>query len=177
MDIQSNIASVNRNTYQIIIENGELVRHHPIDLAHPPDESGQLVEAEIDAFHQLSLDLDIVDCSLVHTLDPAKVCFKIRDTLRHTGYSNRNISNRGLTPTAYAERLPAVLVDRISIRADDTKTEVMIGFVTKRTVDTYDIYEEPFYVPVGDIDHSGLSKPKGIDAIANACEAAAIDVD
>lgn len=153
---------VGERDFDIVYRNGQMVK--PDD---PESTIDRMSDADVSAFHQLSNAIDIVDDSLVHMLSRERVCFKIRETLRNTGYSSRIISDRGLTVKSFAATMPATLVDRITLRPNEDQSDIMVGFVTPVTKDQYEIYEEPLYVPAGHINETSQSEGDLPEFLAN----------
>lgn len=158
--METNQKTVTDNDFDVIYRSRKVVKPKSDDGPDLSGVVGRLTEDEITVFSQLSNSMDIVDDSLVDDLDPNKVCFKIREALRCTAYSNRNISDQKLTPADFATKMSSVLADRIVIRPNDDHSDIMIGYVTpiEKTEDglRYEIYEEPMYRPAGFINETGL---------------------
>jgi len=159
--METNQKTVTDSDFDVIYRSRKVVKPRTDDGPDLSGVIGRLTEDEITVFSQLSNSMDIVDDSLIDNLDPNKVCFKIREALRCTAYSNRNISDQKLTPADFAAKMSSILADRIVIRPNDDRSDIMIGYVTpiEKTEDDglrYEIYEEPMYRPSGFINETGL---------------------
>ena len=158
--METNQRIVTDSDFDVIYCNRKVVKPKSNDGPDLSDVIGRLTEDEITVFSQLSNSMDIIDDSLVDELDPNRVCFKIREALRYTAYSNRNISDQKLTPAEFAAKMSSVLADRVVIRPNDDHSDIMIGYVTpiEKTENglRYEIYEEPMYRPSGFINETGL---------------------
>ena len=158
--METNLKTVTDSDFDVIYRSRKVVKLRTDDGPDLSGVVGRLTEDEITVFSQLSNSMDIVDDSLIDNLDPNKVCFKIREALRCTACSNRNISDQKLTPAEFAAKMSSVLANRIVIRPNDDHSDIMIGYVTpiEKTEEglRYEIYEEPMYRPSGFINETGL---------------------